>query len=335
MAPAARCFAVASRGHEFELWRPRVVDISRLPRFFCWDVESLTARVGPGRQVEARLLYDLYSVSGGVKLLQTNKEHRKRKREGTKIVREIQRMRLRKRERGREICFCFHSSFTFAWICRLQYYKRRLHRCNLSYTFETLQNVAARELRKSDGRLAEWWALRAASRVRRVRFLSAVVLFVFCFFVVVVLFFFVCFLSYLFYFLNFFYSFLSFFSLQLLFLVVVVLFFFVCFLRYLFYFLNFFYFFLSFFSLQLLIFLRKSRTKAAPNHQICVFSVCDRAAKSLIVSQLLRKSEVCLPILHEQTLQSRTCVPHSRFWLARPPPQVVAGHLWKGYWFLL
>ena len=135
-------------------------------------------------RVEARLLYDLYCVGGCVKILLTNREHSKRKRDGTKIVRETQRVRVRKRERGREICFCFHSSFTFAWICRLQYYKRRLHRCNLSYTFETLQNVAARELRKSDGRLAEWWALRAASRVRRVRFLSAVVLFVFCFFVV-------------------------------------------------------------------------------------------------------------------------------------------------------
>ena len=50
MDPTARCVAVTRRGREFELCRPRGADFSRLSRFFCWDVESLTARVGPDRQ---------------------------------------------------------------------------------------------------------------------------------------------------------------------------------------------------------------------------------------------------------------------------------------------
>jgi len=47
---SARRFAETRRGRGFELWRRRAVDYSRLSRFFCWDVESLSARVGPDRQ---------------------------------------------------------------------------------------------------------------------------------------------------------------------------------------------------------------------------------------------------------------------------------------------
>ena len=74
MAVAARRFAVARRGREFELQRPRGVYLG-YHDFSAGTLSPSQPGLALTGRVEARLLYDLYSVDGGVKLLQKRTKH--------------------------------------------------------------------------------------------------------------------------------------------------------------------------------------------------------------------------------------------------------------------
>ena len=69
MAVAARRFAVARRGREFELQRPRGVYLG-YHDFSAGTLSPSQPGLALTGRVEVRLLHDLYRVYGGVKLLQ-------------------------------------------------------------------------------------------------------------------------------------------------------------------------------------------------------------------------------------------------------------------------